>query len=104
MGNNQHGSAIVFGPRIAKNATSISDQDHEGLISGAVLTLPEAPALGVLSVYSPPVPTGASAPSRDVMERNLAYLFNKYPRHIVGGDFNCVIDPALDQHGLSDPH
>ena len=23
---------------------------------------------------------------------------------MVGGDFNCVIDPALDQHGLSDPH
>ena len=102
--NSRHGSAIVFGPRIAKYATSIPDDDHEGLISGAVRTLPEARALGVFSVYSPPVPTGAPAPFRDIIERHLDYHFNKYPCHIVGRDFNCVIDPALDQHGLSDPH
>ena len=72
---------------------------HEGLIFGAVLTLPEAPPLGIFSVYSPPVPTEAPAPFRDINKGHLAYLFNKYPRHI-----NCVLDPALDQHGLSDPH
>ena len=26
------------------------------------------------------------------------------PATTVRGDFNCVIDPALDQHGVSDPH
>ena len=50
------------------------------------------------------MPTGAPAPFGDIIERHLAYLFDKYPRHIVRGDFNCVIDPDLHQHGLSDPH
>ena len=98
--NSRHSSAIVFGPRVAKYASSIPDHNHESLIYGAVLTLPEAPALGVLPVYSPQVPTGAPAPFRDI----IAQLLKKYTRHIVGGDFNCVLDAALDQHRLFDPH
>ena len=48
--------------------------------------------------------TGAPAPYRDTIERVLASLFNDHPNHILGCDFNCVLDPELDQHSLVDLH
>ena len=54
--------------------------------------------------YSPPVRTGAPAPYRDTIERVLASYLSDHPNHILGGDFNCVLDPGLDQHSLVDLH
>ena len=38
------------------------------------------------------------------MERVLASYCNEYPNHILGGHFNCVLDPKLNQHSLVDLH
>ena len=48
--------------------------------------------------------TGAPAPYRDTIQRVLASHFNDHPHHILGGDFNCVLDPELNQHSLVDLH
>ena len=44
------------------------------------------------------------APHRDTIQRVLASYFNDHPNHILGGGFNCVLDPELDQHSLVDLH
>ena len=82
----------------------VSPRDSDGLICGAKISLPEAPPLHVFSVYSPPVCTGAPAPYRHTIQGVLASYFNDHPNHILGGDFNCVLDPELDQHSLVDLH
>ena len=48
--------------------------------------------------------TGAPALYRDTIQRVLASYFNDHPNQILGGDFNCVLDPQLDQHSLVDLH
>ena len=58
----------------------------------------------LLSLPPPPVRTGAPAPYRDTMQRVLASYLNDHPNHILGGDFNSVLDPELDQHSLVDLH
>ena len=82
----------------------ISPRDNDGLICGAKISLPEATPLHVFSNYSPPVRTGPPAPYGDTIERVLASYCNKYPNHILGGYFNCVLDFELDQHSLVDLH
>ena len=79
-------------------------RDSNGLICGAKISLPEATPLHVFSVYSSPVRTGAPAPYRDTIQRVLASCFNDHPNHILGGHFNCVLDPELDQHSSVDLH
>ena len=96
----KHGVSVIAGPRIATYTSCISPRDSDGLICGAKISLPEATALHVFSVYSPPVRTGAPAPYRGTIERVLASYCNEYPNHILGGDFNCFLDPELDQHSL----
>ena len=36
--------------------------------------------------------------------QTFASYFNNHPNHILGGDFNCVLGPELDQHSLVDLH
>ena len=43
-------------------------------------------------------------PYRDTIQRVLASHFNDHPNNTLGGDFNCVLDPELDQHSLADLH
>ena len=100
----RHGVSVIAGPRIARYTSCVPPRDSDGLICGAKISLPEATPLHVFSAYSPPVRTGAPAPYRDTIQRVLASLFNDHPNHILGGDFNCVLDPELDQHSLVDLH
>ena len=100
----KHGVSVIAGPRIARYTSCVPPRDSDGLICGAKISLPEATPLHVFSVYSPPVRTGAPAPYRDTIQRVLASYFNDHPNHILGGDFNCVPDPELDQHSLVDLH
>ena len=100
----KHGVSVIAGPRIARYTSCVPPRDSDGLICGAKISLPEAIPLHVFPVYSPPVRTGAPAPYRDTIQRVLASYFNDHPNHILGGDFNCVLDPELDQHNLVDLH
>ena len=100
----KHGVSVIAGPRIARYTSCVPPRDSDGLICGAKKSLPEATPLHVFSVYSPPVRTGAPAPYRDTIQRFLASYFNDHPNHILGGDFNCVLDPELDQHSFVDLH
>ena len=100
----RHGVSVIAGPRIARYTSCVPPRDSDGLICGAKISLPEATPLHVFSVYSPPVRTGAPAPYRDTIQRVLASYFNDHPNHILGGDFNCVLDLELDQHSLVDLH
>ena len=100
----KHGVSVIAGPRIARYTSCVTPRDSDGLICGAKISLPEAIPLHVFSVYSPPVRTRAQAPYRDTIQRVLPSYFNDHPNHIMGGDFNCVLDPKLDQHSLVDLH
>ena len=100
----KHGLSVIAGPRIARYTSCVPPRDSDGLICGAKISLTEAIPLHVFSVYYPPVRTGAPAPYRDTIQRVLASYFNDHPNHILGGDFNCVLDPELDQHSLVDLH
>ena len=100
----RHGVSVIAGPRIARYTSCVPPRDSYGLICGAKISLPEATPLHVFSVYSPPVRTGAPAPYRDTIQRVLASYFNDHPNHILGGDFNCILDPEPDQHSLVDLH
>ena len=100
----RHGVSVIAGPRIARYTSCVPPRDSDGLICGAKKSLLEATPLHVFSVYSPLVRTGAPAPYRDTIQRVLASHFNDHPNHILGGDFNCVLDPELDQHSLVDLH
>ena len=100
----KHGVSVIAGPRIARYTSCVPPRDSNGLICGAKISLPEATPLHVFSVYSPLVSTGAPAPYRDTIQRVLASYFNDHPNHILGGDFNCVLDPEPDQHSLVDLH
>ena len=96
--------SVIAGPRIARYTSCVPPRDSDGLICGAKISLPEATPLHVFSVNPPLVRTGAPAPYRDTIERVLASYFNDHPNHILGGDFNCVLDPELDQHSLVHLH
>ena len=100
----KHNVPVIAGPRIARYTSCISPKDSDGLICGAEISLPEATPLHVFSVYFPPVCTGALAQYRDTIEGVLASYCNKHPNHILGGDFNCDVDPELNQHSLVDLH
>ena len=100
----KHGVSVIAGRRIARYTSCVPPRDSDGLICGAKVSLPEATLLHVFSVYPPPVRTGAPAPYRDTIQRVLASYFNDHPNHILGGDFNCVLGPELDQHSLVDLH
>ena len=100
----KHGVSVIAGPRIARYTSCISPKDSHGLIYGAKISLPEATPLHVFSVYSPTVRTGAPAPYRHTIEQVLASYRNEYPNHILGGDFNCLLDPQIDPHSLVDLH
>ena len=100
----KHGVSVIAGPRIARYTSCVPPRDGDGLICGAKISLREAIPLHVFSVYSPPVRTGAAAPYRDTIQRVIASHFNDHPNHILGGDFNCVLDPELDQHSFVDLH
>ena len=100
----KHGVSVIAGPRIARYTSSVPPRDSDGLICGAKISLPEATPLHVFSVYSPPVRTGAPAPYGDTVQRVLASNFNDNSNHILGGDFNCILDPELDQHSLVELH
>ena len=100
----KHWASVIAGPRIARYTSCVPPRDSDGLICGAKISLPDATPLHVISVYSPPVRTGAPAPYRDTIQRVPASYFNDHPNHILGGDFNCVLDPELDQHSLVDLH
>ena len=100
----KHGVSVIAGPRIARYTSCVPPRDSDGLICGAKISLPEATPLHVFSVYSPAVRTGAPAPYRDTIQGVLASYFNDHPNHVLGGDFNCVLDPERDQHSLIDLH
>ena len=100
----KHGVSVIAGPRIARYTSCVPARDSDGLIRGAKISLMEATPLHVFSVYSPPVRTGAPAPYCDTIQRVLASYFNDHPNHILRGDFNCVLDPELDQHSLVNLH
>ena len=102
--DHKHGVSVIAGPRIARYTSCVRPRDSDGLSCGAKIYLPEATPLHVFSVYSPPVRTGAPAPYRDTIQRVLDSYFNDHSNHILGGDFNCVLDPELDQHSLVDLH
>ena len=100
----KHGVSFIADPQIARYTSCISPKDSNGLIRGAKISLPEATPVHVFPVHSPPVRTGARAPHRDTIERVPASFCNEYPNHILGGNFNCVLHPELDQHSLVDLH
>ena len=100
----KHGVSVIAGPRIARYSSCISPRDSDGLICGATISLLEATPLHVFSVHSPPGRTGAPAPYRDTIEQVLPSYCSEHPVHILGGEFNCVLDPELDQPRLVHLH
>ena len=100
----KHGVSVIAGLRIARYTSCVPPRDSAGLICGAKISLPEATPLHVFSVNSPLVRRRAPAPYRDTIERVLASYFKDHPNHILGVDFNCVLDPKPDQHSLVDLH
>ena len=98
--HHEHGSGLAFSPLLSQFVTPCDNPDKDGLITAALLTLPGAPPLLVASVYAP-----AGEVWRRKVETSLHPLLKQIPSFLLGGDFNCLIHPALDSQGLlSDNH
>ena len=98
--HHEHGSGRAFSPLLSQFVTPCDNSDKDGLITAALLTLPGAPPLVVASVYPP-----AGEVWRRKVETSLRRLLKQFPSFLLGGDFNCLIHPALDSQGLlSDNH
>ena len=96
----EHGSGSAFSPLLRQFVTPCDDPDKDGLITAALLTWPGSPPLLVASVYVP-----AGEVWRRKVEPSLRPLLKQFPNFLWGGDFNCLINPALDSPGLlSDNH
>ena len=98
--HHEDGSGLAFSPLLSQFVTPCDNPDKDGLITAALLTLPGTPPLLVASVYAP-----AGEVWRRKVETSLHPLFMQFPSFLLGGDFNCLIHPALDSQGLlSDNH
>ena len=96
----EHGSDLAFSPLLGQFVTPCDNPDKDGLITAALLTLPGVPPLLVASVYAP-----AGEVWRRKVKTSLHPLLKQFPSFLLGGDFNCLIHPALDSQGLqSDNH
>ena len=93
--NHGHGSGLAFSPLLSQFVTPCDNPDKEGLITAPLLTLPGSPPLLVASVYVPPGEVW-----RRKVETSLRPLLKQFPNFLLGGDFNCLINPAFDSQGL----
>ena len=93
--HHEHGSGLAFSPLLSQFVTVCNNPDKDGLITAALLTLPGSPPLLVASVYAPPGEVW-----RRKVETSLRPLLKQFPNFPLGGDFNCLINPALDSQGL----
>ena len=60
--------------------------------------------LAIASVYCPfHRPTDPEL-YRDTLEALLPHLQAESPLHVLGGDFNAVLDPSMDSEGLTSDH
>ena len=89
--HHEHGSGLAFSTLLSHFVTPCDEPDKDGLITAALLTLPRSPPLLVTSVYAP-----AGEVWRRKVETSLRPLLKKFPNFLLGGDFNCVLNPALD--------
>ena len=98
--HHEHRSGLAFSPLLSQFVTPCDNPDKDGLITAALLTLPGTPPALVASVYAP-----AGEVWRRKVETSLRPLLKQFPSFRLGGDFNCLINPALDSQGLlSDNH
>ena len=93
--HHEHGSGLAFSPLLSQFVTPCDNPDKDGLITAALLTLPGTPPLLVASVYVP-----AGEVWRRKAKTNSRPLLKQFPSFLLGGDFNCLIHPALDSQGL----
>ena len=98
--HHEHGSGLAFSPLLSQFLTPCHNPDKDGLITAALPTLPGSPLLLVASVYAP-----AGEVWRRKVETSLRPPLKQFPSFLLGGDFNCLIHPALDSQALlSDNH
>ena len=97
----EHGTCLVFSPRLRPFVEPIARVDKEGLIAAALLHLPGAPPILVASVYSPYKASRLDMERlRNTIRQSLQPLLVKYPNHVLGGDFNTMVTPSLDGHNM----
>ena len=93
--HHEHGSSLVFSPLLSQFVTPCGNPDKDGLVTAALLTLSGAQPLLVASIYAP-----AGRTWRHEVETAIRPLLQKYPNFLLGGDFNRLVNPALDGRGL----
>ena len=93
--HHEHGSGLAFSPLLSQPVIPCDNPDKDGLITAALPTLPGSPPLLVASVYAP-----AGQVWRRKVETSLRPLLKRFPNFLLGGDFNCLINSALDSQGL----
>ena len=97
----EHGTCLVFSPRLRPFVEPIARVDKEGLIAAALLHLPGAPPILVASVSSPYKASRLDMERlRNTIRQSLQPLLVKYPNHVLGGDFNTMVTPSLDGHNM----
>ena len=88
---NSNGTAILVPSYISPFTNLISHTHSEGGITAIQISLPGYPTFALISLYK----TYHAALTRK-MERILDSLLNKFPLHIILGDFNSHTQPHLD--------
>ena len=94
----RRGTSLIFSPRIAPLASELI-KDPRGLITTALLRLPGNAPILVICIYAPPQDEEA----RDYIVQLIFPLLANFPQHILLGDFNALVNHALDSDGVTSP-
>ena len=85
----------MFSPLLSQFVTPCVSPGKDRLVTATLLNLPGAQLLLVASIYAP-----AGETWRRKVETAIGQLLQKYPNFLLGGDFNCLVNPTLDGKGL----
>ena len=97
----KHGTCLALFPRLRPFVEPIAGLDNEGLIAAALLHVPGGPPISFASVYSPYKASLLDMERlHNTIRRSLQLLLVKYPKNVLGGDFNTMVTPSLDGHNV----
>ena len=99
------GAAVVVGPSLSRYSQPLPVfKDAPGLLAACTVTPLGLCTLAITSVHCPRHGPTDPALYRDTLEALLPRLAAKYPLHLLGGDFNALLDPSMDSEGVTTDH